>query len=101
MAGWVYHLQKCGCCYQSKKIKPNSKDKCGKGNRITNWGEAANGYLQSIRKNLSNRKRFENVVNKAKSIAKKNKRKDITVCTSFDQNKDECGLLRDNTDSDD
>ncbi|KAH9988399.1 hypothetical protein BJV77DRAFT_964418 [Russula vinacea] len=38
---------------------------------------------------------------KAKSIAKKNKRKDITVCTSFDQNKDECGLLRDNTDSDD
>lgn len=88
---------------KAKKSSPILKTNATKETEFshTNWGEAANGYLRSIRKNLSNGKRFEDVVNKAKSIAKKNKRKDITVHTSLDQHEDERGLLGDDTDSDD
>jgi hypothetical protein len=67
----------------------------------TNWGEAADGYLLSIRNSLSNGKRFEDIINKAKSIAKKNKKKDIMGRTPSDQNGNERGLLKDDTDSDD
>ena len=66
----------------------------------TNWGEAADGYLLSIRNSLSSRKRFENIINKAKSIAEKNK-KDIIGCIPSDQNGNEHGLLKGDTDSDD
>jgi fructose-specific phosphotransferase system component IIB len=102
VAGWVYHLRKCGY-YQSKiKIKCNYKGKSGKRNRIQphKLGEAADGYLLSIRNSLSSRKRFENIINKAKSIAKKNK-KDIIGCIPSDQNGNEHGLLKGDFDSND
>jgi hypothetical protein len=65
-----------------------------------NWGDAANGYLLLIKRNLSDGGKFNHIIDKAMHIAKADQKKDSMVATAYDQDANERGLLGDDSESD-
>jgi len=68
-----------------------------------NWATITNGYLSSIKKNLSPASKFDTIINAAKSFVKITSRTGDTTAlndTSAERDMDERAFLCDDSDSD-
>jgi len=69
---------------------------------LVNWGSATDSYFRSVRKNLSNSKDFDLIVQEAIGIANANRRPDPsgTSITDDEANDERACLADDSSDSD-